>query len=163
MISEPQNLAPGPPTACLRPPSNSHALPASDVATSIIRNAKNPKLTSLDLKASGHAAAPDNHDEIVQGVSRTAIQKAKAPSIGKSTGLDLVKVAFQIKSAYTADAGNSRREEKRAEILSGRPVSHLSPVLPLLSLNPFEQWEIIPKELRKTRYDFPLPISLILS
>jgi len=66
------------------------------------RSSRTPKIPSLDLNANGHAAAPDdNHDEIDQGVS-TMIHKAKPPSIGgKSTGLDLVKVAFQIKSAYT--------------------------------------------------------------
>jgi len=131
--------------------------PTTNVSTSTIRNATNPKITSLDLDANGHTAAPeDSLDEIIQGVTTMAINTAKPHFIGRASTANFVNVAFQAKSAYTG-IGSDTVNFKREEFWSPHPVSHLSPVPPLLPLKPFKQWEVIPKQPLKTCYTFPPP------
>ena len=73
-------------------PSLQFPSPASNVATTT-RNANNPKFLSPDPNPRARAAAPDDVDELVQGVSAMGIQNPHF--IGKSSSAILAEDAFQ--------------------------------------------------------------------
>ena len=101
--------------------------PTGNVATSTTRNANNPKFLSPDPNSRAHAVAPNEVDELVQGVSAMGIQNPHF--IGKSSSAILAEDAFQVKKAYTGIASNALNS-RRQEFWSVSPVSYLSPLPP---------------------------------